>query len=67
LALYHLAAGKAEGAERLYQEALSGGAPLHRIRKAIHDLEDLPRVFPDHLQAYAMRDLLQEHLQEAER
>lgn len=67
LALYHLAAGETETGERVYREALSGGASPYHIRDAIHDLEDLLRGFPDHTQALAMRDLLQVHLQETER
>ena len=66
LALYHLAAGEAEEAERLYREALAGGASLYRIREAIRDLEDFLALFPAHSQAQAMRDLLQKHLKEAE-
>jgi tetratricopeptide (TPR) repeat protein len=66
LALYHLAAGEAEHAERLYREALSGAAPPHRVLEAMHDLEDFLHVFPNHVQAQAMRELLQQHLQEAE-
>jgi len=67
LALYNLAAGKAEETEHLYKETLAGGASLYHIREAIRDLEDLLHVFPDHAQALAMRDLLQEYLQEAQR
>ena len=67
LALYSLAAGTDEGAERLYREALSGGAASGRIREALHDLDDFLALFPDHAQARAMRDLLQEHLEESER
>ena len=63
LALYHLALGEPEEAERLYREALSGWAPLHGIREASRDLEDFLILFPGHLQAQAMRDLLQEYLQ----
>jgi len=67
LALYHLAAGEADEAERLYEEALAGGAPPHRIRDALRDLDDFLALFPDHPQAQAMRDMLQEYLQETER
>jgi hypothetical protein len=66
LALYHLAAGAAEEARRLYQEALAGGAPLYVLREAIHDLDDFLALFPDHPQAQAMRDLLQAHLGKGE-
>jgi tetratricopeptide (TPR) repeat protein len=67
LALYNLAIGEAEEAERLYREALSGGASPHRISETFSDLNDFLALFPDHAQALAMRDLLQEHLQKAER
>jgi tetratricopeptide (TPR) repeat protein len=66
LALYHLAAGEAEEAERLYQAALSSSASSYHIRKAIHDLDDFLALFPDHIQAQAMRHLLQQHLQGGE-
>ncbi len=64
LALYHLAAGEAEDAQRLYREALSGGASPHRIREALRDLEDFLSVLPDRPKAQAIRDLLQAHLAE---
>ena len=67
LALYHLAAEEGEAAGRLYREALEAGAPLRFIREALHDLDDLLALSPDHSQAKAMRDLLQEYLQETER
>jgi len=63
LALYHLAAGEAEEAERLYRAALSGGASPRLIRMAIRDLDGFLVFFPDHVQAQAMRHLLQQHLQ----
>jgi tetratricopeptide (TPR) repeat protein len=66
LGLYHLATGEAERAERFYREALSSAAPPHRVLEAMHDLEDFLHVFPNHVQAQAMRDMLQKHLQEAE-
>jgi tetratricopeptide (TPR) repeat protein len=66
LALYHLVAGEAEGAGRLYKEALAGGASSYRIREALYYLGHFLVLFPDHPQAQAMRDLLQEHLQERE-
>jgi len=64
LALYHLAAGESMEAERLYREALSGEASPYLIREAIRNLDDLLALFPDHLQAQTMRDLLQAHLEE---
>jgi tetratricopeptide (TPR) repeat protein len=66
LALYHLGAGEAEHAERFYREALSGAAPPHRVLEAMQDLEDFLHLFPNHTQAQAMHDMLQQHLQEAE-
>ena len=66
LALYHLALGEATKAEYLYRKALSGVASPHLIPDAIRDLDDFLSLFPDHPQARAMRDLLQEYLQEAE-
>jgi len=66
LALYHLVAGEAEGAGRLYKEALAGGASSYRIRDALYYLGHFLVLFPDHPQARAVRDLLQEHLQETE-
>jgi tetratricopeptide (TPR) repeat protein len=61
LALYNLAAGEAEEAERLYREALSGGASPYRISEALRDLEDFLCVLPDHSEVQAMRELLQAH------
>jgi tetratricopeptide (TPR) repeat protein len=66
LALYHLVAGEAEGAGRLYREALVSGASSYRIREALYYLGHFLVLFPDHPQARAMRDLLQKHLQEIE-
>jgi len=65
LALYYLAAGAADEAERLYREAIAGGAPVHVLREALHDLDDFLALFPAHSQAQAMRDLLQAHLGQA--
>jgi tetratricopeptide (TPR) repeat protein len=62
LALYHLAAGKTEDAGRLYQEALANGISPHHIRGAIRDLEDYLSLFPDHLQAHTLRDMLRQRL-----
>jgi tetratricopeptide (TPR) repeat protein len=67
LALYYLAAEEIEEVERLYHQALIGPPPASIIREAIFDLDVFLRFFPDHAQALAMRDLLQAHLQEAER
>ncbi len=65
LALYHLAAGEEEEAESLYRKVLSGGASSANVLTSVRDLGDLLILFPNHPQARAMRDLLQEHLQEA--
>ena len=62
LALYHLAAGEAKKVEHLYGEALSTGAPAHRVRDAIRDLKDFLALFPDHPQARQMHSLLQDYL-----
>jgi Flp pilus assembly protein TadD len=61
LAIYHLAAEETETAESLYQDALSSGASAYRIHEAIGDLDDFLTVFPNHTQARAMRDSLQEN------
>jgi tetratricopeptide (TPR) repeat protein len=66
LALYHIAAGEDQEARRLYQEAFFGGVSPHRIRRALRAVDDFLALFPHHSQAQAMRDLLQQHLQEAE-
>ncbi|MCL6511147.1 MAG: hypothetical protein K6U78_10695 [Anaerolineae bacterium] len=66
LALYHLAAGAADEAERLYREAIAGGAPVGALREALRRLDDLLALFPAHPQAQAMRDLLQAHLGRSE-
>jgi tetratricopeptide (TPR) repeat protein len=66
LALYYLAAGEIKEAERLYHQALIGPPSASIIREAVFNLDVFLRFFPDHAQALAMRDLLQEHLQEAE-
>jgi tetratricopeptide (TPR) repeat protein len=66
LALYHLAAGEDQEARSLYQEALFGGASSHQIRRALRAMDDFLALFPHHSQALAMRELLQQHLQEAE-
>jgi tetratricopeptide (TPR) repeat protein len=59
LAIYHLAAEETEKAKSLYQDALSSGASTHHIHEALGDLDDFLTVFPNHTQARAMRDLLQ--------
>ena len=66
LALYYLAAGEAEEADRLYREALAGGAASFLVHMAIRDLDDFLVLFPEHAHARAVRRLLRAHLQEVE-
>ncbi len=58
LALYHLASGEEERAERLYREGLFGGAYEERIQEAVKDLDHFLVVFPEHPQAQSMQQLL---------
>ncbi|MCC5599883.1 tetratricopeptide repeat protein [Nostoc favosum] len=62
LALYYLAAHYTQPAEQLYRYTLSQGASLERIHVAIQDLNYFLTVFPDHVQATSMRQLLQSSL-----
>ena len=62
LALYHLVTGQAEHAEHLYTEGLTAEAPHNRLIAARDDLADFLNLFPDHTQAQAMHQRLQEHL-----
>ncbi|MBD2679611.1 MULTISPECIES: tetratricopeptide repeat protein [Nostoc] len=62
LALYYLAAQYNQPAEQLYRYVLSQGASLERIHAAIQDLNDFLTVFPNHVQATSMRQLLQSSL-----
>ncbi|MEA5601536.1 tetratricopeptide repeat protein [Nostoc sp. UHCC 0252] len=62
LALYYLAAQYIQPAERLYRYALSKGASSESIRETIQDLDDFLTVFPDHVQATSIRQLLQSSL-----
>jgi len=64
LALYYLAAHYTQPAEQLYRRTLSQGASLERIRIAIHDLNNFLTIFPNHVQATSMRQLLQSSLTE---
>ncbi|MEH2162756.1 MAG: tetratricopeptide repeat protein [Nostoc sp.] len=64
LALYYLAAQYNQPAEQLYRHTISQGASLERIRIAVQDLNDFLTVFPDHVQATSMRQLLQSSLTE---
>jgi tetratricopeptide (TPR) repeat protein len=59
LALYYLAVQYYPTVENLYRYAISKGASLEDIREAIHDLDDFLTIFPEHLQAKFMRQLLQ--------
>ena len=58
LALYNLAAGEEEPAERLYREALFGGASESIIQEAIKDLDRFLVLFPEHSKAQSMQKLL---------
>jgi tetratricopeptide (TPR) repeat protein len=62
LALYYLAAQYNQPAEQLYRYVLSQGASLERIHAAIQDLNDFLTIFPNHVQATSMRQLLQSSL-----
>jgi len=62
LALYYLAAQYIQPAEQLYRYALSKGASSESIREAIQNLNDFLTVFPDHVQATSIRQLLQSSL-----
>ncbi|MEH2302724.1 MAG: tetratricopeptide repeat protein [Nostoc sp.] len=64
LALYYLAAQYTQPAEQLYRYTLSQGASLERIHVAIQDLNYFLTVFPNHVQATSMRQLLQSSLTE---
>ncbi|MDZ8079396.1 MAG: tetratricopeptide repeat protein [Nostoc sp. DcaGUA01] len=65
LALYYLAAQYNQPAEQLYRRTLSQGASLDTriaIQIAIQDLNSFLTVFPNHVQATSMRQLLQSSL-----
>ncbi|MEH2354448.1 tetratricopeptide repeat protein [Nostoc sp.] len=64
LALYYLAAQYNQPAEQLYRYVLSQRASFEHIRIEIQDLNDFLTVFPNHLQAISMRQLLQSSLTE---
>ncbi|MEH1812623.1 MAG: tetratricopeptide repeat protein [Nostoc sp.] len=64
LALYYLAAHYTQPAEQLYRYAISQNASSESIREAIQNLNDFLTVFPDHVQATSMRQLLQSSLTE---
>lgn len=66
LAVCQLAAGESEAPERLFREALDGGAPSSLIQGSMRSVDDLVRLFPDRPQPRAMRELLREHLQQGE-
>lgn len=59
VAIYYLAAGKTEQAERQYQKLLSKKPSTYILREAIRDLDDFLFLFPEHPQAKSMRELLQ--------
>ncbi|MEH1970082.1 tetratricopeptide repeat protein [Nostoc sp.] len=67
LALYYLAAQYNQPAEQLYRHTLSQGASLDiriAIQIAIQDLNGFLTMFPNHVQAASMRQLLQSSLTE---
>ena len=64
LALYYLAAQYNQPAEQLYRYVLSQGTSLERTHAAIQDLNDFLTVFPHHVQATSIRQLLQSSLTE---
>jgi len=65
LALYHLAAGQADQARRLYQTTVSDvGVSPWLVRGALQDLDDILGVLPDLSEADAIRTLLQKKLKE---
>jgi len=66
LALYHLAAGELDEAERLYQCAIENELLLHLAREAMADLDDLLRVLPERAGAKEMRSLLASYLGDRE-
>ena len=59
LALYSLGAGKIQQAQKLYQYGLANHAPLEMIQMAMRDLNHFLLIIPGHVQAEAMRQLLQ--------
>jgi tetratricopeptide (TPR) repeat protein len=61
LALYSLAAGNIQQAQKLYQYALTRGASLELILVAHRDLKDFLTIFPNHVQAQEMRKLLHQN------
>ncbi|WP_242040404.1 tetratricopeptide repeat protein [Anabaena subtropica] len=62
LAIYYLAAEYTNPAEELYRYGLSHGASLESKREAIQDLNEFLIIFPNHVQAQAMRQLLKSSL-----
>ncbi|MEH1924174.1 tetratricopeptide repeat protein [Nostoc sp.] len=62
LALYYLAAQYNQPAEQLYRYVLSQGASLECTHAAIQNLNDFLTVFPNHVQATFLRQLLQSSL-----
>ena len=62
LMLYHLVAGDNSTAERFLQEAFDGNAPVHRLKGAIQDLEELLTVLPDHAQARTFLQRIEAHV-----
>ena len=63
LAIYHLASGRVEEAESLYRKTLNLPIPADSLRESFNDLNNFLHFFPDHPQAKAMRDLIQNRLE----
>lgn len=57
LALYHLVAGNAAEAQRLYEILLDGTTSAALLSEAREDLMDLLRLFPRHSQAQAILEM----------
>ncbi|MEH2344608.1 MAG: hypothetical protein V7K22_23755 [Nostoc sp.] len=62
LAIYYLAAQYTQPAKRFYSYVLSQGASFEFIREAIQVLNDFLTIFPNHVQATPIRQLLQSSL-----
>jgi len=60
LALYELAAGRHEEAERVYRQALAEGPAARQVSQAVADLDELIALRPGYDQALALRQLLRE-------
>ncbi|MBD1853898.1 tetratricopeptide repeat protein [Cyanobacteria bacterium FACHB-502] len=66
LAIYYLVANKLEQAKHFYSHALHRGASQARIQEAVHDLEDLLKVFPSHQAAQQIREALMKRIRNSQ-